>query len=108
MNSRVKFKIGQIEFEAEGDAELIARERNEFVSTLLPLAIEAMVRTSSISQGDGLVRNTNFEKLPDANPLKDLDTPLASTDFSKIGLAEFYNAERCNYSQRFYTLCCLF
>lgn len=58
MPNEVKFKIGEIEFEAKGDAELIERERNEFVSNLLPLAIEAMIRTKTVRQETGAIANS--------------------------------------------------
>lgn len=41
MNNRIRIKLGPIEFEAEGDAELIQREREQFFS-LLPQAITAV------------------------------------------------------------------
>lgn len=45
MENRVKFKIGEIEFEAEGSAEVVERERSVFLNALLPAAVEAIVRT---------------------------------------------------------------
>lgn len=54
---RVKFEIGEIKFEAEGSAELVERERSIFTSTLLPSAVEAIVRTRNT------VHNTPY---PDA------------------------------------------
>ncbi len=45
MENRVRFKIGEIEFEAEGTSELIERERNIFLNSLLPAAVDAIVRT---------------------------------------------------------------
>ena len=42
---RVKFEIGDIKFEAEGSADLVERERTIFTNTLLPSAVEAIVRT---------------------------------------------------------------
>ena len=47
---RVKFKIGEIEFEAEGSADLVERERSIFSNTLLPSAIDAIVRTRGVAQ----------------------------------------------------------
>ncbi|WP_256832086.1 MULTISPECIES: hypothetical protein [unclassified Paenibacillus] len=41
MNNRIRIKLGPIEFEAEGDSELIQREREQFFS-LLPQAITAV------------------------------------------------------------------
>lgn len=51
MESRLKFKIGEIEFEAEGDADVIERERNAFMQFVLPAAVEAVVKTG-ISRGN--------------------------------------------------------
>ena len=31
MDSKIRFKIGEIEFEAEGSADIIAREREAFM-----------------------------------------------------------------------------
>lgn len=49
MENRVKFRFGEIEFEAEGSAEVIERERDIFMNKLLPSAIEAVVKTRSYS-----------------------------------------------------------
>lgn len=48
MENRVKFKIGEIEFEAEGTEELIERERGIFLNSILPAAIEAVVKTRAV------------------------------------------------------------
>jgi len=45
---RVRFEIGDIKFEAEGSADLVERERSIFNNTLLPAAIEAIVRTRGV------------------------------------------------------------
>ncbi|HRX57817.1 MAG TPA: hypothetical protein P5075_03500 [Eubacteriales bacterium] len=47
---RVKFEIGDIKFEAEGSADLVERERSIFTTTLLPSAVEAIVRTRGVAQ----------------------------------------------------------
>lgn len=44
----MKFKIGEIEFEAVGSEEVVERERNVFLNTLLPAAVDAIVRTHSV------------------------------------------------------------
>lgn len=51
---RVKFEIGEIKFEAEGSADLVERERSIFNNTLLPAAIDAIVRTH------GVIENTQY------------------------------------------------
>lgn len=48
MENRVKFKIGEIEFEAEGTEEVIERERDIFLNSILPAAIEAVVKTRAV------------------------------------------------------------
>lgn len=48
MENRVKFKIGEIEFEAEGTAEVIERERGIFLNSILPAAIDAVVKTRTV------------------------------------------------------------
>lgn len=50
LKNRVSFKIGEIEFEAEGSAEIVERERSVFLSTLLPAAVDAIVRTRGMKQ----------------------------------------------------------
>lgn len=45
MENRIRFKIGEIEFEAEGEADIVERERNVFLNSILPAAVEAIVRT---------------------------------------------------------------
>lgn len=49
-NIRIRFEIGEIKFEAEGPADLVERERSVFTNTLLPSAVEAIVRTRGAEQ----------------------------------------------------------
>ena len=63
MESRLKFKIGEIEFEAEGDADVIERERNAFMQFVLPAAVDAVVKTG-ISRGNGSYIDVNETNVP--------------------------------------------
>lgn len=45
---RLKCKIGEIEFEAEGNPEDVERQREVFSSSILPLAVQAMMQTKSL------------------------------------------------------------
>ena len=54
---RVRFEIGEIKFEAEGPADLVERERSVFTNTLLPSAVEAIVRTRGVSASDKMSEN---------------------------------------------------
>ncbi|MCH5142210.1 MAG: hypothetical protein J1G07_00630 [Clostridiales bacterium] len=88
MENKVKFKIGEIEFEAEGSAEVIERERKEFVDILLPAAIDAMIRTKGVHY------------IPQSDPTKTvidagMDVPqlpplqAEQVDYSRESLASF-------------------
>lgn len=95
---RVKFEIGEIKFEAEGSADLVERERSIFNNTLLPAAIDAIVRTRSVaqsaqyietqdSQQPAILTTTNTAALPEqvvVNP---------TTDFSRMSLASFVKSK---------------
>lgn len=92
MENRVKFKVGEIEFEAEGSAEVVERERNVFLNALLPAAVDAIVRTR------GREKSTQYiEEVEQSSPLlvENIDTPnnddiqLNSMDLSRTSLASF-------------------
>lgn len=59
---RVKFEIGEIKFEAEGSADLVERERSIFNNTLLPAAIDAIVRTRSVPQSAQYIETQNSQQ----------------------------------------------
>ncbi len=99
---RVKFEIGDIKFEAEGSADLVERERSIFNNTLLPAAIEAIVRTRGIAQNtqhpDSLEASAQPVIAAPVNaPTLSEQTDIALTeDFSRISLASFVNAKGAN------------
>lgn len=92
---KVKFKIGEIEFEAEGSADVIERERKTFMENILPLAVEAVVRTR------GVTLTSVQQELPKEIPVALLENNQASVvenesantiipkDFSRMSLANF-------------------
>ena len=45
---KLKYKVGEIEFEAEGPAEAVEQQRVNFMNAVLPAAVEAMVRTQTV------------------------------------------------------------
>lgn len=59
MQNQVRFKIGEIEFEAKGEADIIERERNVFMNTLLPAAVEAIQTTKNIVSESSITDNEN-------------------------------------------------
>lgn len=89
---RVKFEIGEIKFEAEGSADLVERERSIFNNTLLPAAIDAIVRTR------GVVQNSQYIEAPEAQQsflpisssvVRENAVLDSNTDLSRITLASF-------------------
>lgn len=78
MENRVKFKIGEIEFEAEGSAEVIERERNVFMNALLPAAVDAIVRTRGVESANQYIENN---KMP---LIEQIDSPINDDESSVI------------------------
>lgn len=99
---RVKFEIGDIKFEAEGSADLVERERSIFNNTLLPAAIEAIVRTRGVAQNTQYIGSLEASAHPaitaPANiPTLPEQTDTASTeDFSRTSLASFVKGKGAN------------
>lgn len=91
---RVKFEIGDIKFEAEGSADLVERERSIFTNTLLPSAVEAIVRTRGAAPPAQYIDAAEHRAmlLPDESDkaMEDIMpnvTPIA--DLSRTSLASF-------------------
>lgn len=85
---RVRFEIGEIKFEAEGPADSVERERSVFTNTLLPSAVEAIVRTRGTEQAMKYVEPVEQPKvlpLSNATPLSENAIPLTeeSKDLSR-------------------------
>lgn len=88
---KLKYKIGEIEFEAEGNPEDVEQQRLNFIDAVLPVAVEAMVRTHTTID-NGLYFET---------PKTDLSLPdVATTAFLKpvsspVGMSinEFLNSK---------------
>lgn len=85
---RVRFELGEIKFEAEGPADLVERERSVFTNTLLPSAVEAIVRTRGTEQAMKYVEPVEQPKvlpLSNATPLSENAIPLTeeSKDLSR-------------------------
>lgn len=94
MENRVRFKIGEIEFEAEGTAEIIERERSEFMSKLLPAAVDAIVRTRGVEQRMQYIdAHEGPELLAEGttvtSAIPELKSDVKLTDLSRTNLASF-------------------
>lgn len=91
---RVRFEIGEIKFEAEGPADLVERERSVFTNTLLPSAVEAIVRTRGVEQAMKYIEPVEQPKvlpLSNATPLSENAIPLIeeSKDLSRTSLSSY-------------------
>ncbi len=105
---RVKFEIGDIKFEAEGSAELVERERSIFNNTLLPAAVEAIVRTRNVNQ-----REHFFDTEEDAMILPPVKHETQSNilepddDFSKISLVSFVKSKGAD-AHYYFIICAVY
>lgn len=97
MENRVKFRIGEIEFEAEGTAEVIERERNVFITTLLPASVEAIVRTRGATQNTQYIETSHSATLTHDNDTlleqRMIDSPI---DLTRTSLASFVKSKGAN------------
>ena len=48
MESRIKFKIGEIEFEAEGDSNDVEKQRDYFMNAIIPVATTIVNRIPTL------------------------------------------------------------
>ncbi len=94
MDNRVKFKVGEIEFEAEGAADVVEREREVFLNALLPAAVEAIVRTRGAERGSQYIEAVEqpsallLENI-DAGESREFEQKPNVMDFSRTSLASF-------------------
>lgn len=88
---KLRYKVGEIEFEAEGNPEDVEQQRLNFMDTVLPAAVEAMVRTRISTD------NMLHYKTPDADPLlPEMSTPMLLTSDSSSAVTsinEFLNSK---------------
>lgn len=99
---KVEFKIGEIEFKAEGNPADVEKQRESFVNTLLPLAVESMVRTRNASaEKQQCSESPDVQILPEnsqfAIPISSIDTQQSAvyncdpTDFTRKSLNTYIN-----------------
>lgn len=90
MENRVKFKIGEIEFEAEGSAEVIEREREIFLSSLLPAAVDAIKHTRGVEYHKQIIEsNEAAPLLPSSSTVESDEGLFDDIDFNRTNLSSF-------------------
>ncbi len=91
---KVRFKIGEIEFEAEGSAEDVESQRKAFMEDLLPEAVNAVIKTHStvkppnINAVEPILLSSQTESTSDIFS-QTSDDP---SDMSRESLASFCNS----------------
>lgn len=95
---RVKFEIGDIKFEAEGSGDLVERERSIFNNTLLPAAIDAIVRTRGITQNDQYIETQNLPnssalEMANISTMPEQNLVNSVEDWSRTSLASFVKSK---------------
>lgn len=88
---KLKYKVGEIEFEAEGSAEAVEQQRINFMNAVLPAAVDAMVRTQPVVERPPYIDSAAQPALLEAGVLdKSPTTALQSeNDYSRTSLASF-------------------
>lgn len=107
MDNKVKFKIGEIEFEAEGSAEVVERERNVFLNALLPAAVDAIVRTRDITEkAVQYISEDEPTALLEANHevVSNIEASITSVDLSRTSLSSYIGKYGCISDQDFVIL----
>lgn len=93
MENRVKFKIGDIEFEAVGSAEVVERERSVFLNALLPAAVDAVVRTRGVIPEKKYIDNKQYQELMPSSEIDPVTTVIEveKEDLSRTSLSSYLN-----------------
>lgn len=88
---KLKYKVGEIEFEAEGSAEAVEQQRINFMNAVLPAAVDAMVRTHTIIEQQPYVEDVKQPTLLESGVINDSQEAQQQTenDYSRTSLASF-------------------
>ncbi|MBO5316175.1 MAG: hypothetical protein J6B48_07095 [Clostridia bacterium] len=88
---KLKYKVGEIEFEAEGSAEAVEQQRVNFMNAVLPAAVNAMVQTRTVSENRAYIEANPQPQLIES---RSADSQIhqkneAICDFSRTSLVSF-------------------
>ena len=88
---KLEYKVGAIEFKAEGSADAVEQQRINFMESVLPAAVDAMTRTQGAT-----VQGSYFESAPQTPMLEaraqeehTIAIPVAGADLSRTSLSSF-------------------
>ena len=91
---KVKFKIGEIEFEAEGAPEDVEHQRVVFMDTLLPAAVDAMVRTRGAVAEKQYIEAREIKSLPEENYNSPKENVALNAEILDMSVNEFLNSKQ--------------
>ena len=88
---KLKYKVGEIEFEAEGPADAVEQQRINFMNIVLPAAVSAMVQTHATSESKPYIETTSQAPLLEAGNSEDRETSggTVEVDYSRTSPASF-------------------
>lgn len=87
---KLRYKVGEIEFEAEGTPDAVERQRLNFMDAVLPAAVEAMVRTrGTVIKEQYLDAPAPIQALPEGNKQIEEPTLQLENDIPRISLSSF-------------------
>ena len=88
---KLKYKVGEIEFEAEGPTEAVEQQRVNFMNAVLPAAVNAMVQTRMVSENRDYIETVSNQPLLESESSSGTSTPKVENgvDYSRTSLSSF-------------------
>lgn len=88
---KLKYKVGEIEFEAEGPEKAVELQRINFMNTVLPAAVDAMVRTHTVLESKPYIEVAPQPQLLEARSDESsiFSEKQWDVDYSRISLPSF-------------------
>ena len=88
---KLEYKVGAIEFKAEGPADVVEQQRVNFMNAVLPAAVEAMVRTQAAPVQSNFIEAAPQAPMLEAGAETKRETAVLSleTDLSRTSLSAF-------------------
>ncbi len=90
---KLEYKVGAIEFKAEGPADVVEQQRVNFMNIVLPAAVEAMVRTQAAPVQSNYIEAAHQAPMLEAGVETKQETAAFSpeADLSRTNLSAFLN-----------------
>lgn len=88
---KLEYKVGAIEFKAEGPADVVEQQRVNFMNAVLPAAVDAMVRTQAVPVQANFVEAVPQTPMLEAGVKSKPETvaPSPEIDLSRTNLSAF-------------------